>query len=57
MGKYKILFEGDRTIVVQLKDGIKAQDLVAKGVFIQKTDGLYDKKGRKVIISDREFFA
>ena len=56
MGKYKILFEGDRTIVIQLKDGIKAQDLVAKGVFIQKADGLYDKKGRKVIISDREFF-
>jgi len=56
MPRFKTLFQGDKTIVIQLKDGITVQDLVTKGVFIQKADGLYDKKGRKVIISESDFF-
>ena len=38
MPRFKTLFQGDKTIVIQLKDGITVQDLVTKGIFIQKAD-------------------
>jgi len=56
MGKYKILFEGDRAVVIQLRDGVKAQDLVNEGMLIQREDGLYTKNNKKVIISESGFF-
>ncbi len=28
MGKFKVLFEGDRAVVIQLRDGVRTQDLV-----------------------------
>jgi len=55
MGKYKVLFQGTRTVVVQLKPGLTAQDLVNQGVFIQGVDGLYTKDGKRVIISKGPF--
>jgi len=56
MGKFKVLFEGDRAVVIQLRDGVKAQDLVNEGVLVQKSDGLYTRDNKKVIISESGFF-
>ena len=56
MGKYKVLFEGDRAVVIQLRDGVRTQDLVNEGVLIQREDGLYTKNNKKVIISESGFF-
>jgi hypothetical protein len=56
MGKFKVLFEGDRAVVIQLRDGVRTQDLVNEGVLIQKADGLYTKDNKKVIISESGFF-
>jgi len=56
MGKFKVLFEGDRTVVIMLGNGVKAQDLVNEGVLVQKNDGLYTRDNKKVIISENAFF-
>jgi hypothetical protein len=56
MGKYKVLFEGEKAVVIQLKDGVRTQDLVNEGVLIQKSDGLYTKDNKKVIFSENGFF-
>jgi len=56
MGKFKVLFEGERAVVIQLRDGVRTQDLVNEGVLIQREDGLYTKDNKKVIISESGFF-
>jgi hypothetical protein len=56
MGKFKVLFEGKNAVVIQLRDGVKAQDLVNEGVLIQREDGLYTKNNKKVIVSESGFF-
>ena len=56
MGKYKVLFEGEKAVVIQLRDGVKAQDLVSEGVLVQKSDGLYTRDNKRVIISESGFF-
>jgi len=56
MGKFKVLFEGEKVVVVKLNGDMSVQDLVDQGIFIQRMNELYDKRGRKVIISQSEFF-
>ena len=56
MSKYKVLFEGNRIVVIQLRDGVRAQDLINEGVLIQRADGLYTKDNKRVIVSKSGFF-
>ncbi len=56
MSRFKVLFEGERVVVVKLNGDMSIQDLIDSGVFIQRMNELYDKRGRKVIISQSEFF-
>jgi len=56
MGKYKVLFEGERAVVIQLRDGVRTQDLINEGVLVQKSDGLYTRDNKKVIVSESGFF-
>jgi hypothetical protein len=56
MGKFKVLFEGERAVVIQLRDGVRTQDLVNEGVLVQKSDGLYTRDNKRVIISEGGFF-
>jgi hypothetical protein len=56
MGKYKVIFEGEEYIVLKLGKDVSIQSLIDKGFVIQKDGNLYTKDGKKVIISQRDFF-
>ena len=56
MAKYKIIFKGDDYVVLKLGKDVTVQSLIHDGFLIQKDGSLFTKDGKKVIISESDFF-
>lgn len=56
MAKYKVIFKGDDYIVLKLGRDVTVQSLIEDGFLVMRDDKLYTRDGKKVIISESDFF-